>query len=202
MSRPGRRLPPAEAALWAQIASTVTPIEPRKVKAKSQVAPPTPEPAPQPSFAEAIKQPPAKFVKKRVAPPPLPAPVPPPPVPRTPDGAKLGLDAGWDRKLARGTVLPDFSLDLHGATLESAYSRLLHGLTQAKAMSARVVLVVTGKARPVHAADRGDRRGAIRAKIVDWLAASEHASDIAAIRNAHRKHGGEGALYVILKRRR
>jgi DNA-nicking Smr family endonuclease len=201
VSRPGRRLSPAEAALWAQIASTVTPIEPRKVKAKAPVAqPPAPEPRPEPSFAEAIKQPPAKLAKKRAA-----APAPQrhaPPVPRAPDGAKLGLDAGWDRKLARGTVQPDFSLDLHGATLDAAYSRLLHGLTQAKAMDARVVLVVTGKARPVHAADRGDRRGAIRAKIVDWLAASEHASDIAAIRNAHRKHGGEGALYVILKRRR
>ena len=201
MSRPGRRLSPAEPALWAQIASTFTPIEPRKVKAKAPVAPPpTPEPASGPSFAEALKQPPAKLAKKRAPPPP--APVPPPPVPRAPDGAKLGLDAGWDRKLMRGTVQPDFSLDLHGATLDAAYSRLLHGLTQAKAMDARVVLVVTGKARPVHAADRGDRRGAIRAKIVDWLAASEHASDIAAIRNAHRKHGGEGALCVILKRRR
>lgn len=176
-------------------------MEPRrKVKAKALVAPPPiPEPPPEPSFAEALKQPPAKLAKKRAAPPPAPV---PPPVPRAPDGAKLGLDAGWDRKLARGTVQPDFSLDLHGATLDAAYSRLLHGLTQAKAMDARVVLVVTGKARPVHAADRGDRRGAIRAKIVDWLAASEHASDIAAIRNAHRKHGGEGALYVILKRRR
>jgi DNA-nicking Smr family endonuclease len=65
-----------------------------------------------------------------------------------------------------------------------------------------VVLIVTGKPRLTEAADRGQSRGAIRAKIIDWLGASEHASSIAAIRNAHRRHGGQGALYVVLKRPR
>ena len=69
-------------------------------------------------------------------------------------------------------------------------------------MGARVVLLVTGKARPVDAADRGRARGAIRAKVKDWIAASEHAADIAAIRGAHRKHGGAGALYLVLRKRR
>ena len=78
----------------------------------------------------------------------------------------------------------------------------LAGLMQAKAMNARLVLVITGKSRPVDAADRGHRRGAIRAKILDWLAAGSHASDIAAIRKAHRRHGGEGALYLVLRKRR
>ncbi len=50
-------------------------------------------------------------------------------------------------------------------------------------------------------ADRGSSRGAIRAKILDWLAAGPHANDIAAIRRAHRRHGGEGALYLVLRRR-
>jgi DNA-nicking Smr family endonuclease len=67
-------------------------------------------------------------------------------------------------------------------------------------MGARVVLVIAGKPRPVEAADRGAQRGAIRAKLLDWLAAGPHGSDIAAIRKAHRRHGGEGALYLILKR--
>ena len=65
---------------------------------------------------------------------------------------------------------------------------------------ARVVLVITGLPRPAEAADRGDRRGAIRAKLIDWLAAGPHASRIAAVRNAHRRHGGAGAVYVVLKR--
>ena len=69
-------------------------------------------------------------------------------------------------------------------------------------MEARTILLVTGKLRPVAAADRGSSRGAIRAKVLDWLAASSHHSAIAAVRSAHRRHGGEGALYIVLKRPR
>jgi DNA-nicking Smr family endonuclease len=76
------------------------------------------------------------------------------------------------------------------------------GLGQARTLGARVVLLVTGKPRPAEAADRGERRGAIRAKVLDWLAAGPHASNIAAIRKAHRRHGGDGALYLVLKRGR
>jgi DNA-nicking Smr family endonuclease len=98
-------------------------------------------------------------------------------------------------------MAPDFTLDLHGHTLASAHSRLDDGLAQARALGARVVLLITGKPRPAEAADRGERRGAIRAKVLDWLAAGPHASSIAAVRNAHIRHGGEGALYLILKKR-
>jgi DNA-nicking Smr family endonuclease len=193
--RPPRRLSPGEAALWAKLAQTVTPLDPFRNRKR--------DPAPDKAVA---------------APPPPAAPAPPPPsskagAPLHPVAAhraspsrakddKVGLDASWERKFSRGTLDPDFSLDLHGATLDQAYTRLMRGLTQAKAMQARVVLVVTGKARPIEAADRGKARGAIRAKIVDWLGASEHAGDIAAIRGAHRRHGGQGALYIVLKRRR
>jgi DNA-nicking Smr family endonuclease len=117
-------------------------------------------------------------------------------------GHGSGLDSTWDRKLAQGSVEPDFTLDLHGFTLDQAHRRLDTGLIQAKARGARVVRLVTGKSRPVDAADRGSRRGAIRAKVVDWLAAGPHAADIAEIRQAHRRHGGEGALYLVLKRKR
>ncbi len=113
-----------------------------------------------------------------------------------------GLDAAWERKLATAAIHPDFTLDLHGHSLDAAHARLDHGLTQAAIMGARLVLVITGKSRPVEAADRSDRRGAIRAKLIDWLAAGPHAGRIAAVRNAHRRHGGTGAVYVVLKRRR
>jgi DNA-nicking Smr family endonuclease len=113
-----------------------------------------------------------------------------------------GLDSSWERKLAQASIDPDFTLDLHGHTLDQAHARLDQGLLQAKAMNARLVLLITGKARPVAAADRAGKRGAIRAKVLDWLAAGPHAGDIAAVRNAHRRHGGEGALYLVLKRRR
>ena len=109
---------------------------------------------------------------------------------------------GADRAAPRAAIEPDFTLDLHGHTLDQAHRRLDAGLGQAQAMGARLVLLVTGNPRPVDAADRGTRRGAIRAKVLDWLAAGPHASDIAAIRQAHRRHGGDGALYVVLKRKR
>lgn len=100
-----------------------------------------------------------------------------------------------------GRIAPDLTLDLHGHTLATAYDRIMAGLDQARAMDARVVLVIAGRARPVDPADRMERRGAIRAKLLDWLAASRHAGAIVAVRRAHVRHGGEGALYLILKRR-
>jgi DNA-nicking Smr family endonuclease len=97
-------------------------------------------------------------------------------------------------------VTPDLTLDLHGHTLDAAHTRIMGGIDQARAMGARVVLVVAGRERPVDPADRMERRGAIRAKLLDWLAASRHADAIAAVRRAHVRHGGEGALYLVLKR--
>ncbi|GGC08698.1 DNA mismatch repair protein MutS [Novosphingobium endophyticum] len=177
------------------MARTVTPLVRRKVSpsgAEGEHSPPKPHAAPVPGPA------PTRKVKGRVPPP-----LPPAPVPAKPASEdRAHLDGSWERRISKGTLIPDFHLDLHGANLETAYRRLMHGLTQAKAMGARVVLIVTGKPRPVDAMDRGERRGAIRAKISDWLAASEHAGDIVAIRGAHRRHGGAGALYVVLKRRR
>jgi DNA-nicking Smr family endonuclease len=112
------------------------------------------------------------------------------------------LDSHWDRRFRSGSVEPDFTLDLHGHTLDQAHDRLIDGIAQARAMGARVVLLIVGKSRPVAAADRGARRGAIRANVLDWLASSSHAAAIASIRKAHIRHGGEGALYVVLKRAR
>jgi DNA-nicking Smr family endonuclease len=201
--RPPRRLTPDEAAMWRKVAQTVVPLE-RRRKAPPPPPPPAlmPEPvqapaAPRLDLAAAL----ASAEMRAQARNGQPAPPPRRSAPRVAE-EKVGLDASWERKIARGGLEPDFSLDLHGSTLDQAYSRLMHGLAQARAMGARVVLVVTGKPRPVEAADRAGARGAIRAKIADWLSASDHASDIAAVRGAHRRHGGQGALYVVLKRRR
>ncbi len=143
-----------------------------------------------------IKAPPDKQPLRK----PLHHPAGSPPPPKGED--RTGLDSHWERRLARTSTAPDFTLDLHGCTLDQAHTRLDHGLSQARAMEARLVLLITGKPRPVDAADRGHKRGAIRAKIIDWLAAGPHASAIAAVRPAHRRHGGEGALYLVLRRGR
>lgn len=117
-------------------------------------------------------------------------------------GLDSGLDSHWERRFKAGSLAPDFTLDLHGHGLDAAYDRLMSGVAQARAMGARTILLVTGKSRPVDPADRGTARGAIRAKVLDWLAASSHHAAIAAVRKAHPRHGGEGALYIVLKRER
>lgn len=189
MKRPGRKLTADEAALWARVAQTVVPMVGRALR-EVDVAPETDKLPPPPP-------------RKRVKATPPPAATLPPPKreeARTldrPTFDKQGLDAGWDRRLSRGLVPPDFTLDLHGATLDAAYSRLDHGLTLALAQGARLVLLVTGRERPSE--DRRSR-GAIRRKFMDWLAAGTHASRIAAIRPAHQRHGGAGAVYIVLKR--
>ncbi len=195
MSAP-RGLTPAEAEAWDRLAATVTPLAPARrrqamVTAGLRETPPPDEPSPpEPSPRE-----PSPPFRPRTARLRHSAPVSPPP--RSPAG---NLDSHWERRMKGGTVMPDFTLDLHGHTLGSAHGRLDAGLAQARAMGARVVLLIAGKPRPVAAADRGERRGAIRAKLLDWLAAGPHASAIAAIRPAHRRHGGEGAVYLILRK--
>ena len=188
-----RGLSEEEAQAWAKLAHSVTPMAGRAV----------------PSVKPAEAVPGVKVKRKkpvRAAPMLVPKQPPKPVQPVRPaplsDTSNHGLDGGWERKLRSGTIMPDFTLDLHGHTLDSAHMRLDSGLSQALAMDARVVLLIAGKSRPVDPADRGQRRGAIRAKILDWLAAGPHGSSIAAIRKAHRRHGGEGALYLVLKRRR
>jgi len=115
--------------------------------------------------------------------------------------AERTLDGSWDKRLARGLVAPDAEVDLHGLGLDRAHDRLMASLAQARATGARVLLVIAGKPRPHDEHDqRGNRRGAIRAKLIDWLAAGAHASVIAAIRPAHLRHGGAGAVYVVLRR--
>jgi DNA-nicking Smr family endonuclease len=114
------------------------------------------------------------------------------------------LDGGWDRRLRRGVVSPDLTIDLHGYTLSSAHAELEAGLARAIAGHARLILLVTGRP-PRDSTERLDGRpvrGAIRASIGDWLHHSRHAGHIAAVRSAHPKHGGAGALYVVLRRTR
>lgn len=177
----GRKLGAEERALWARVIASVTPLDPRAA-AVIKAAPP-----------EHAATPAKRAPVKRTPPAPPPSPVTRPAISET-------LDGSWDRRLGRGTVMPDMAVDLHGHTLDSAYRLLDSSLEHAIRAQARVVLLITGK--PPRADSRGERpmRGAIRAAVGDWLGASRHAAHIAAVRNAHPRHGGSGALYIILKR--
>ncbi|MES2302934.1 MAG: Smr/MutS family protein [Pseudomonadota bacterium] len=187
--RAPRGLSPDEAALWEKVAATIVPMNPvRKVR------PVQPEPV--------VVHTPAlpKAIKGRV---PAPRPAPPPPSPVARPLQTHGLDSTWDRKLARGTIVPDVTIDLHGLGLDAAHGRLNGGIAQALAMGSRVILLIAGKHRPHDEHDaRGSRRGAIRAKLLDWLAHSSHASQIAAVRPAQPRHGGAGAVYIVLRKAR
>ena len=107
------------------------------------------------------------------------------------------LDGRWDRRLRLGDVRPDRIVDLHGLTLDRAWQAIDFELEDAIASGERMILLITGHRRP---GDPPVERGKIRAAVHDWLAASRHAARIAAVRGAHRRHGGGGALYLILRR--
>jgi len=188
-----RGLTTGEQAAWAHLAASVKPLP-----GKKRPSAPAKGEGDQPQLAggasKASPAAPAKSQKPAAKPRRAPPAPPPPAIP----GA---LDSHWERRMKGGRLDPDLTLDLHGHTLDTAYDRIMAGLDQARMMDARVVLVIAGRERPVDPADRMERRGAIRAKLLDWLAASRHAGTIAAVRRAHIRHGGEGALYLILKRR-
>lgn len=180
----GRRLTPEENAIWQRVRASVRPIE-RRIVVEGSMAD---------LVAGDLK--PMKRVEGRV-PAPLAAPAPPP-RPRVPTDT---LDGGWDKRLSRGAISPDRTIDLHGHSLASAHAALDHGIAAAIASGDRVILLVTGKP-PRPESERPHARGAIRAAIGDWLAGSRHSDRIAAVRGAHPRHGGAGALYVILRRAR
>ena len=196
-----RRLAPEEKALWGRVMATVKPLVAARV-----VAEPEPSKTPAPSTligrhprAGGSPSPDPLVSTKRVAKPKV----------QVMDSRLRGndekrelaatLDSTWDRRINKGAIVPDISVDLHETNLSGAYARLDNTLEQAIHQKLRVVLLVTGKPRE-HDRASGQGRGAIAAVVRDWLASSRHASSISAVRNAHPRHGGAGALYIVLKR--
>jgi DNA-nicking Smr family endonuclease len=180
-----RRLAPEEKALWGRVMDTVKPLH--KVAVAKQATPPKSvrvEPSRETGKDVATERP-LDFARgKRV---------------QVSVAAQNTLDATWDRRIHKGGIVPDISVDLHETTLSGAYARLDRTLEQAIHQNLRVVLLVTGHAR-AHDRTSGQGRGAIAAVVRDWLSASRHASAISAVRQAHPRHGGTGALYIVLKR--
>lgn len=106
----------------------------------------------------------------------------------------VGLDRRSWLRLKRGQVVIDGVLDLHGRTQEQAHRALLAFIERAQGEGRRCILVVTGKGEPSggvlrHMVPRWLNEGAVRERVIAYCAAQRH-------------HGGAGALYVLLKRRR
>ena len=173
-----RLLDPDEARLWAKVVESVRPLDGAAVPSVPAEAGAREAPPPAPGLRRGAAPPPTPFARK---------------VPGE------TLDGSWDRRLGRGLVAPDAMLDLHGHNLATAYDLLDRKLEQSVRAGARLLLLVTGKPP---GPERPARRGAIRAAVGDWLHASRHAGRIAAVRNAHPRHGGSGALYIVLRRPR
>ena len=172
-----RSLSAEEAQLWARVTATIRPLS------RDPIDPPAAS-----LTVAAAPQPKGRVPEAR---PSKPTPTP---------GRNLHhstLDGSWDRRLSSGRIDPDRVLDLHGHNLDRAWQAIDLGLERAIAAGERVLLLITGHQR------QGEpplERGRIRAAVHDWLAASRHASRIAAVRGAHRRHGGGGSLYIILRR--
>ena len=181
-----RSLSPDEAALWARVTASITPLSregPPKIRQAVAV---------QPTVPLAAVTPPTRPPKGRVPPP---REVTSAPVRRA--TIHGNLDSHWERRLKSGNIPVDRTIDLHGHNLERAYDALDAALERAVLTGDRVLLLITGHHRP---GEPPIQRGKIRAAVHDWLAVSRHAERIAAVRSAHRRHGGGGSLYLILRR--
>ncbi|MGC1467007.1 MAG: Smr/MutS family protein [Pseudolabrys sp.] len=105
------------------------------------------------------------------------------------------------QRVVRGRDAIDGRLDLHGMTQSEAHPALLRFLRNASAREAKLVLVITGKG--FRAEQGGDReRGVLRRQVPHWLNLPEFRAFVIGFEEAHVAHGGEGALYVRVRRAR
>jgi len=166
-----------ERVLWTAFTRTIAPLRPALADGEAETADAAEKPAP-----------PASLVS---APPTLArAPAKPAPPSLAPLGRRLR------QRVARGKEAIDGRLDLHGLTQSEAHAALLHFLRDANARGARLVLVITGKG------GRDGERGVLRRQVPQWLALPEFRAFVIGFDDAHIAHGGEGALYVRIRRTR
>ena len=172
-----RKARPDETRLWALVAATVRPLPGRRVVIPAETAPEPPAPASKPPLAQ-----PYVAAAHQTRPPPAP-----------PKSAPGDIEPGRKRRLTRERDMLELRLDLHGLDQDRARVVLHRFLLQAQSEGARAVLVITGKGY------QGD--GVLRRRAPEWLAEPVLRGVVAGVSEAHRRRGGEGALYVALKRK-
>jgi DNA-nicking Smr family endonuclease len=168
-----------DSALWTSVTRSIRRLRRRK-------PPPQPNSAPEPPPAAAPRTP---KLTAAVKPTPVPkVPAAPPPL--------AALEPRLKQRLARGTQAIDSRLDLHGLTQAEAHDALRAFLRASQAKGATVVLVITGKGR------LGQEHGILRRAVPQWLRLPEFRQTIVGFEQAAIGHGGEGALYVRLRKLR
>ena len=130
-----------------------------------------------------------------------PKPPPPKPTPVRGHGDTPGVDARTAANLKRGKLPIDGTIDLHGMDRERAAAALTKFIDGRQAAGARCVLVITGKGLNQGGEGRWSP-GVLRTAVPEWLNAPPLAAKVLAFSYAQPHHGGSGALYVLLKRRR
>lgn len=210
MARRGKRtLAPEERRLWEQVAASAEPLEaPRPGGASSKpalsnaaraaldlpVVPPV-SADPTPSVP---RHPPAR----RSAPSVSSVQIDWRPAEAKPIGRpEAGIDRRTAERIRKGARDPDARIDLHGMTAERAHRACLGFVSTSLRQGHRMILVITGKGRGGDG-HWGEGRGVIRNALPGWLKASPLWRDIVGIYEAHARHGGAGAVYIYLKRRR
>lgn len=178
-----RGLTPEDQALWDQVAATVK----RRRRTASQVALPT---ASTVASAAVATPPRTRIVLKPVG-----RPEPALNLINQAATPKSGLDGKRAERLRGGALAIEARIDLHGMTLDLAHVALGGFLVQARGRGHRCVLVITGKGGP-------GGEGALKRLVPRWLAEAPFAAMIADSAPARFQHGGEGARYVYLRRKR
>ncbi len=111
-------------------------------------------------------------------------------------GRAAGVDRRSVERLSRGRTPVEATLDLHGMTQAEAHRRLADFLARSADAGRRCVLVVTGKGLSK------SEGGVLKAAVPRWLNEAPLRGEVLAYDYAAPRHGGMGALYVLLKRRR
>lgn len=173
-----RQLSDEEQALWNGFVRSITPL--RQVKKSGKTPPNHDRPASKPVMAPEVR-----FEPRPAKPPPL-----------APLGRRL------KQRVARGREPIDARIDLHGMTQARAHAALLVFLQRSQADGARMVLVVTGKGSDRGEHDPAAPRGVLKRQVPLWLSLPEFRSFVGGFEDAHIGHGGQGALYVRLRRER
>ena len=176
-----------DAGLWQAVTQGVTPL-------RKRVAPATRPPPPQPEPPPKAKTTPGRARPAAAKPPP--GPPRPPELPPLVRGQAAGVDKRTAQRLKRGQLAIEATLDLHKHTQAQARAALDAFLALAQDRGARRVLVITGKGRA------GETGGDLRANVPRWLNQPPNRARVLAIAEAQPTHGGAGALYVLLKRKR
>jgi DNA-nicking Smr family endonuclease len=175
---------PSDALLWRRVQESVKPL------ARRQATPVFP---PAEITRRAEPAPPARST----GPTPRPAGPPAKPAPELRPNQAPGLDRSTHDKLRRGQLPIDGKLDLHGMDRDRAHRALDQFMERAAVHGRRCVLVVTGKG-----GKRPGEPGVLQAEVPRWLNEPAHRARLLAYCPAQPRHGGSGALYLLLKRRR